>query len=121
MPPLDEIKAHLRRARARVRMIYSKGAYLDVLPIRASKGTALRYFALRWDIPLERCLAAGDSGNDVEMLTGSTKGVVVGNHDIELASLRGQPQVYFARGKHAWGVLEGITHYDFLGRIHTPD
>ena len=121
MPPLKEIRARLRRAGVQARLIFSHNAYLDVLPIRASKGTALRYFALRWNISLERCLVAGDSGNDVEMLTGSTKGVVVGNHDPELASLRGQPQIYFATAKHAWGILEGIAHYDFLGNIRTPD
>jgi sucrose-phosphate synthase len=102
-------------------VIYSHGAYLDVLPLRASKGAALRYFCLHWGIPPERCLVAGDSGNDAEMLTGRTLAVVVGNHDPELASLRGQPQIHFASGHYAWGILEGIRHYDFLGNIRVPD
>jgi sucrose-phosphate synthase len=76
---------------------------------------------LHWGIPPERCLVAGDSGNDLEMLTGSTLGVVVGNHDPELEVLRGRRQIYFATARHSWGILEGIEHYDFLGDIRVPD
>jgi len=121
MPSVDMIEVHLRQARLQARLVFSHRAYLDVLPIRASKGAALRYFCLQWGIPPERCLVAGDSGNDVEMLTGRTLGVVVGNHDPELAELRGQPQIYFAPGRYAWGIIEGIHHYDFLGAIHAPE
>ena len=121
VPSVPEIRRHLRTAQIQARIIYSHGAYLDVLPIRASKGMALRYFCLMWGIPPERCLVAGDSGNDAEMLTGRTLGVVVGNHDPELEVLRGQPQIYFAEGHCAWGILEGIQHYDFLGAIRVPE
>ncbi len=121
MPLVAMIEVHLRQARLQARLVYSHGAYLDVLPIRASKGAALRYFCLQWGIPPERCLVAGDSGNDVEMLTGRTLGVVVGNHDPELAELRGLPQIFFAPGRYAWGIIEGIHHYDFLGAIHAPE
>jgi len=121
MPPVTMIEVHLRQARLQARLVYSHGAYLDVLPIRASKGAALRYFCLQWGIPPERCLVAGDSGNDVEMLTGKTLGVVVGNHDPELAELRGQPQIFFAPGRFARGTIEGIHHYDLLGAIHAPE
>ena len=120
-PPVPEIRRHLRTAQLQARIIYSHGAYLDVLPIRASKGMALRYFCLNWGIPPERCLVAGDSGNDAEMLTGRTLAVVVGNHDPELEVLRGQPQIYFAEGRNAWGILEGIHYYDFLGEIRVPE
>ncbi|MDH3629056.1 MAG: HAD-IIB family hydrolase [Acidobacteriota bacterium] len=120
MPPLPEIRARLRRRRLQAKLIFSHNAYLDVLPIRASKGMAVRYFCLRWGIPIENCLVAGDSGNDEEMLTGKTLGVVVGNHDPDLEKLRGHSQVYFADGHNAWGILEGIEHYDFLGEIRVP-
>jgi sucrose-phosphate synthase len=120
LPQLKEIRARLRGERLQARLVYSHRAYLDLLPIRASKGMAVRYFALKWGIGIERCLVAGDSGNDEEMLTGSALGVVVGNHDPELERLRGRPKVYFAKGRYAWGILEGIEHYDFLGRIRTP-
>jgi len=120
MPPIPQIRRHLRQTGLQARLVYSHRAYLDVLPIRASKGMALRYFCLHWGLPPERCLVAGDSGNDEEMLTGRTLGVVVGNHDSDLDRLRGQAQIYFASGKHAWGVIEGIRHYDFLGSVRIP-
>ncbi|MHC4822170.1 MAG: HAD-IIB family hydrolase, partial [Planctomycetota bacterium] len=68
MPPIRDIRAHLRRERLHARVVYSHGAYLDLIPIRASKGNAIRYFCLHWGIPPERCLVAGDSGNDKDML-----------------------------------------------------
>jgi len=109
-----EITRYLRRAKLQANVIYSHEAYLDLVPIRASKGRALRYFATKWDIPLERVLVAGDSGNDIEMLTGNTLGVVVGNHAPEMEQLREETSVFFASGHHARGVIEGIEHYQFL-------
>lgn len=121
MPDLRDVRRHIRRSGLRANLIYSHGAYLDLLPIRASKGMALRYLANKWGIPLERCLVAGDSGNDEEMLTGNTLAIVVGNHSDELEKLRGQPRIYFAEGHHAAGILEGLEHYDFLGRMRWPE
>ncbi|NLX12715.1 MAG: HAD-IIB family hydrolase [Phycisphaerales bacterium] len=115
-----EVVRHLRRANLQAKVIFSHGAYLDLLPIRASKGMALRYFSMKWGIPLERCLVAGDSGNDEEMLTGNALGVVVGNYDSELEKLRENPTIFFAQGHYAWGIIEGIEHYDLLGEIRVP-
>ena len=64
---------------------------------------------------------SGDSGNDAEMLTGNTLAVVVGNHSAELEYLRGQPRIHFAAGENAWGIVEGIEHYDFLGALRIPE
>ena len=121
MPTVEEIRRHLRRSRMQAQVIFSHNAYLDIIPIRASKGMALRYFAPKWAIPIERCLVAGDSGNDEELMTGNTLGVVVGNYSPELEKLRGQPRVYFAEAHYARGIIEGIEHYDFLGRIRIPE
>ena len=120
MPPLAEIRRHLRRHDLHANLVYSHQAYLDVLPTRASKGSAIRYIADRWGIPIDRTLVAGDSGNDLEMLRGNTLGVVVGNHSPELEILRRQPRIYFAQGHYAWGILEGIDHYRFLDEIRIP-
>jgi sucrose-phosphate synthase len=120
MLPTKEIVRYLRQKRLHAHVVYSHRAYLDLLPLRASKGMALRYIATKWGVPLERCLVAGDSGNDEEMLTGNTLAVVVGNHDEELEKLRGEPFVYFARGHYARGIIEGIEHYDFLREIRIP-
>lgn len=120
-PKVRDIVRKLRRSNLHARVIYSHGAYLDLLPIRASKGMALRYFAYKWGFPLEHCLVAGDSGNDEEMLTGNALAVVVGNHDEELDHLRGEPRIYFAGGHYAWGIVEGIDHYNFFGEIRIPE
>lgn len=113
MPPLGGIDRLLHERGLRARLVLSKGETLDVLPIRASKGHAVRYLAYKWGLPLSDVLAAGDSGNDMEMLKGDTLGVVVGNHGSELEPLRGLENVYFAEGRCASGVLEGLEHYGF--------
>ena len=119
-PSRREIVRHLRTKDLHANVIVSYDYFLDLLPIRASKGLALRYLAMRWGLPLERILVAADSGNDIEMLCGNVLGVVVGNHAPELDRLRNQPRVYFAEGQYAHGILEGIDHYDFLGDIRIP-
>lgn len=119
-PNLREIQRHLRKQDLHVNIIYSHQRLLDLLPIRASKGLALRYLALKWGIAPERFLVAGDSGNDEEMLSGNTLGVVVGNYSSELEHLRGNPSVYFAESRYAWGIIEGMDHYDFQGAMRAP-
>ncbi len=113
LPPIKEILAHLSAKKLNANVIYSHQAYLDILPIRASKGQAIRYLAYKWGLPLNAFLVAGDSGNDAEMMLGDTLGVIVGNHSPELKSLRGHHQVFFASAFNAWGILEGIDHYKF--------
>ncbi len=113
-PPIRDLVRHLRKNGLSANFIFSHQAYLDVLPIRASKGQAVRYIGAKWGIPPDHMLVAGDSGNDIEMLRGDTLGVVVGNHSPELRHLRGEPRIYFSEASHAWGVLEGLEHYTFL-------
>ncbi|HHI92637.1 MAG TPA: HAD-IIB family hydrolase [Gammaproteobacteria bacterium] len=119
-PTVREIQAHLRHLDLHAKLIYSHGEFLDLLPVRASKGLAIRYLSIKWGLPPERILVAGDSGNDEDMLRGNTLGLVVGNYSPELARLKGRERVYFAESHFAWGVLEGMMHYDFLGDIVIP-
>ncbi len=114
MPTLVEIRRALRRAGLKATIIFSRDRHLDFLPLRASKGRAIRYLSYRWGFPLDHILVAGDSGNDEEMLRGDTLGVVVGNHSPELDRLRGGHQVLFSKGSYAWGILEAIDHYEFF-------
>jgi sucrose-phosphate synthase len=116
-----QIVRHLRNKRIRVKVIHSHQKYLDILPIRASKGLAVRYLAIKWGLPPERILVAGDSGNDEEMLSGDVLGVVVGNYSNELKKLRDKPRIYFADNSYANGIIEGIEHYQFLGDININD
>ena len=118
-PSVKEITGLLRQRHLHANVVFSHGMYLDVLPMRASKGSAIRYLADKWGIPVDSILVAGDSGNDEEMLSGNTLGVVVGNHSAELEVLRDRERIYFAEGHHAWGILEGIGYYDFFGSLRS--
>ena len=120
-PGVREIVSELRKADLHAKVIQSHGMFLDLLPIRASKGLAVRYLGARWGLEPERFLVAGDAGNDEELLLGNTLGVVVGNYSPELERLRGRSRIYFAEGELAWGILEGIGQYDFLGKIRIPE
>lgn len=110
-PDIAALKAYLNEKKLHAQVIYSHDEFLDILPIRASKGHAIRYFSYKWGLPVEHCLVAGDSGNDIEMLLGDTLAIVVGNHSQEIAHLRNATQVYFAQAHYAAGIMEGIAHY----------
>lgn len=114
-PSRREVLDRLKEHEAPAQVIHSHGEFLDLLPLRASKGRAVIYLSEKWDIPLSRVLVAGDSGNDLEMLTTDTLAVVVGNHAEELARLRGKKGIYFADATHAAGILEGAEHWEFFG------
>lgn len=120
-PSRREIVSLLRQNDIHANVIYSHGQFLDLLPLRASKGRAMRFIGDRWGINPDHILVAGDSGNDEEMLRGNTLAVVVGNYSSELKTLRDMPRVYFAQGQYAYGVLEGIAYYDFFGDIAIPN
>ncbi|MBD3226065.1 MAG: HAD-IIB family hydrolase [Caldithrix sp.] len=120
-PKKRQLMRKLREKKLRVKIIISRYMYLDILPIRASKGLALRYLSMKWGLAPERIFVAGDSGNDEEMLLGDTLGVVVGNHSKELRRLYGKPRIYFAEGKYARGIVEGIEYYNFLEEIRIPE
>ena len=120
-PPLEEINSRLYQEDLAVNTILSFGQYLDILPIRASKGLALRYVADRWSIPLEKTLVAGGSGADEDMMRGNTLAVVLANrHHEELAHLEDIEQIYYAERAHALGILEAIEHFDFFDRCSSP-
>jgi sucrose-phosphate synthase len=119
-PSLREIRRRVRQEGLRVTTILDHEIYLDVIPVRASPGLAIRFFCFKWNLEPQRLLVAGDSGNDWDMLSGDTLGVVVSNHTPELERLRGRPRVHFAKSPHARGILEGIDCYDFLGDIRVP-
>lgn len=132
IPELGEIRTVLSNQGLRARLVYSQSRYLDVLPQRASKGHALRYLAFKWGLSLDRFIVAGDSGSDLEMLTGATLGIVVGNHSSELAPLRGRNGIHFVKQNFAAGVMEGLEWYGIAspmalggaspwGLVHQPD
>jgi sucrose-phosphate synthase len=120
-PLLVEIRL-LHQAELSVNLILSFGQFLDVLPVRASKGLALRWVSERLHIPLGRMLVAGGSGADEDMMRGNTLAVVVANrHHEELSQLIDQQRIYFAKAPYAAGIMEAVEHYQFLGECRVPD
>lgn len=112
-PSIEEIQVHLRKYQLQVQAIYSHQEFLDILPLRASKGDAVNYCANKWNFSMKNILVAGDSGNDEQMLTSEAKAVVVGNYSAELEKLRGQDHVYFTDGNYAQGIVEAIAYYQW--------
>ena len=92
-------------------ILLTENTFLDLIPFRASKGNALKYLSYKWKAPLERFITAGNSGNDIDMLKGKPKGIVVSNYSPELESLKKSKDVYFANAPLSAGVLEGIQFY----------
>lgn len=114
-PTTEEITTRLHQQELNANVIVSFGQFLDIVPTRASKGQALRYAALRLEIPLEQILVAGGSGADEDMMRGNTLAVVVGNrHEEELSGVVDIERVYFSDKPHAAGLLDAIDYYHFL-------
>jgi sucrose-phosphate synthase len=120
-PKVSEIKKLLREAGLRAKVVHSLGMYLDVIPVRGGSDLSMRHVLWKWGFSPEHVLVAGDSGNDAGLLLGRTLGVVVGNHSKELERLRNRPRIYFAEGKHARGIIEGVHYYNFLDNIVIPN
>ncbi len=95
----------------RARVLLTDNKYLDLLPFRASKGSAVRYLSYKWKMPLEHFITAGNSGNDKDMLKGKAKGIVVSNYSAEMEDLKKYHSIYFTKHPMGTGVLEGIHHH----------
>jgi sucrose-phosphate synthase len=114
-PDVNDIIHRLHQFEQTVNVVLAFGQYLDIVPARASKGFALRWFAEMWGIPLEHILAAGGSGADEDMMRGNAKAVVVANrHHEELSELTDTENIYYADKPFASGILQAIEHYDFF-------
>jgi len=105
------VRARLEACGLRCSVIHSHGRYLDVLPIRASKGTAVAFVQAHYGLASDAVFVAGDSGNDIEMLRTIPQAIIVANFSDDLASLPGLQHSYVAREKYARGIIEGVDHF----------
>lgn len=103
----------LKAAQLPVRLIYSGGRNLDIIPLTAGKGAVIRFLHQWLSIPAAQVVVAGDSGNDVDMFVPPYRGIVVGNADDDLKAIKGE-HIYLAAAHHAAGVLEGLYHWQVL-------
>ncbi|MFB6837864.1 trehalose-6-phosphate synthase [Streptomyces sp. NPDC056361] len=94
---------------------YSSGQFFDVLPAGASKGNALELLRRGMGWARQGVLAAGDSLNDLSMLSGGTHAVVVANAEAALAAaVPVREEVHHSVWEGAAAVLEGMERLGWL-------
>lgn len=115
---LPRLESALKDRSLEVRLIYSGGKDLDILPIKGNKGLAMQFIRNRYGMAPERTVACGDSGNDIALFeVGDERGIIVGNARPELRNWyeeHRQDSLYFAQASCAGGILEGLKHFEFL-------
>ena len=109
----SEMVRRLESEGLEAKVIFSGGKNLDLIPVRAGKGNAIRFLGKRLAIDPSCVVAAGDSGNDLEMFVAPTKGIVVANADEDLKRLH-DDHIYHASAAYADGVLEGLRYWGVL-------
>jgi sucrose-phosphate synthase len=110
----DELIKVLGSGWYKINIVPSHGQFIDFIPKRASKGNAIKFLCRKWNISLANVVAAGDSGNDIDMFRGAVKGIIVGNRSEELAEYRTAKNIYVAKESASSGILEGLKYYKII-------
>ena len=113
--------SHLEPVRALdVDVLVSDNRFVDVLPKGVSKGPTLRRVLKTLGVDEDRVLAAGDTLNDISMMTADLKAVAVGgSEDALYESLPNSPKIYRALGEGAAGILEAIAAFDLHSTLRS--
>lgn len=109
------IREALAEAALPAQVILSHDRLIDILPARAGKAAAIRFEARRLGLEHGQCVVAGDSGNDLDMLTAFRRAIVPANALPEVAPAR---LAYRSAQDHALGVLDGMQRFGLTG--HYP-
>lgn len=97
--------------------LISANGYFDVLPKDVSKGPSLLRLLSHLGVENDRTLVAGDTLNDLSMLSLGLPAVAVGNSEPALVEkLKGHDHVHFASGEGAAGIAEAILKLDVFRR-----
>ena len=121
----NETKRPLKKKRVIPKLVASGTGgwqYVDVVSRRAGKLESLEYVRNAFNVPTSRTVACGDSGNDILMLGGKNKAVVVGNAqpallrwaEETLLTETDQNRLFLASEKEALGVLEGLRKFGLM-------
>ncbi|WP_212629821.1 glucosylglycerol-phosphate synthase [Pseudomonas sp. KB-10] len=97
-------------------LLYSAELYLDFLPKGVNKGSSLHALADWLELDHDQVLAAGDTLNDLSMLSASFHGVCVGQSEAALLeATRSHSRTLHASRPGCGGILEAFAHFGFLG------
>lgn len=114
---IANLKTALDRRGFEIKLIYSAGQDLDLLPKNGDKGLAVQFLRRKWNIAPENTIVCGDSGNDISMFKGEEKGLIVANAKPELLQWYEQNKNnsnYLAKSSCAGGIIEGLKHFSFI-------
>lgn len=115
LPQLEQL---LQERGLDIKIVYSSGVDLDILPRCSDKGLAVQFLRKSWGIEPQRTVSCGDSGNDIALFRASDQmGIIVGNAQPELLKwyeTNSSQNLYFAKAYCAGGILEGLKHFGFL-------
>jgi sucrose-6-phosphatase len=114
---LQQLTDQFTQRQLPVQIIYSSDRDLDLLPMEAHKGLAMRHLMEKLQIDRDRGIACGDSGNDIGLLAQSLYGVIVSNARPELLAwhqTQGSDRHHLASQPYAWGMVEGLEKFGFL-------
>ncbi len=115
---LPALEAAFQTQQLPVKLVYSGGKDLDVLPPAGDKGQAMQFVRQTLGIAATQTLACGDSGNDIALFSaGEERGLIVGNAQSELRQWHAanpSDHRHLAQAHYAAGILEGLYHFQFL-------
>ncbi|MDX2212927.1 MAG: sucrose-phosphate phosphatase [Oculatellaceae cyanobacterium bins.114] len=115
---IAELETSLKQQELEIKIIYSGGKDLDILPIQADKGLAMTFVREKWQFEPSQTVVCGDSGNDRALFNMSNeRGIIVGNAMPELLQwhqANPQPHHYLAKAHCAGGILEGLQHFGWF-------
>jgi sucrose-6F-phosphate phosphohydrolase len=128
---MSEMHSTLVKNKIRASLIWSIDelagmGLLDVLPASANKRHAIEFMMKQLGFDLSNTIFAGDSGNDLAVLTSPIRSVIVANASSDVRdeakrmalNLGEMDALYFAHGgflgmngNYSAGILEGVAHY----------
>lgn len=115
---LPQIETELQKHELKIKLIYSSGIDLDIVPLTSDKGQAMQFLRQKWKFAAEQTVVCGDSGNDIALFAaGNERGIIVGNARPELLQWHNAYPAkhrYLAQSHCAGGILEGLQHFGFL-------